>query len=135
MRRSRQLADDGLDRSTRLAPPHPTTPSQLHTTAKRLEEEAAAEKAKADAALAAAASSDSDSDSEEDDSDDSDQEGAASKGGGAAKPQQPATKLPSALELLETVEAPSFLSVPAHQPEFDVQPMQAPVRQPRWAED
>lgn len=42
------------------------------------------------------------------------------------------TKLPSALELLETTEAPSFLSVPSHQPAFDVQPMKAPERCVGW---
>lgn len=92
--------------------------------AKRLEEEAAAEKAKADAALAAAGSSSSD-----DDDDDSDSDGGNKAAASSAKKAAPATKLPSALELLETTEAPAFLSVPAgNKAEFNVPPMRVAER-------
>lgn len=101
------------------------------TLAKRLEEQAAEEKAKADAALAAASSSSSSDSSDEDDSDDDDDDddggNKQKKGAAASAKAPPVTKLPSALELLETTEAPAFLSVPAgNKAEFDVQPMKAP---------
>lgn len=99
--------------------------------AKRLEEAAAAEKAKADAALAAAASSSDDSDDSDSDSSDSDSDGGGQQKAAAAsgKKAPPVTKLPSALDLLETVEAPAFLSVPAgNRAEFDVPPMKATER-------
>lgn len=115
-------------------PPQSTNTSTctppLTRAAKRLEEQAAAEKAKADAALAAAASSSEEGDESSDDDDDDDgSEGGGDGGKGkAAASKAPVTKLPSALELLETTAAPAFLSVPAQKAEFDVMPMKAPER-------
>lgn len=114
--------------------PNQPHPIPIHTrAAKRLEKQAAAEKAKADAALAAAASSSEEEDDDDDDDDGSEDEGGQGKGqkgggGAAAKAKAPVTKLPSALELLETTTTPAFLSVPAPTADFDVMPMKAPER-------